>query len=62
MNGTLHDVDWEIEQVNLAVIYYQEAIQNSKAWENDPEVTGEYERSLRQLKIHLRKLMRIKDG
>ena len=62
MNGTLHDVDWEIEQVNLAIIYYQEAIQNSKAWENDPEVTDEYERSLRQLKIHLRKLMRIKDG
>jgi hypothetical protein len=63
MNSTtLHDIDWEIEQVNLALIYYQEAVANSKAWENDPEITKEYERPLRQLKIHLRKLMRIKDG
>lgn len=62
MNSTLHDVNWEIDQVNLAINYYQEAISNSKAWENDPEVTEEYERPLRQLKIHLRKLIRIRDS
>lgn len=62
MNVLLHDIDWEIEQVQGAIEYYQEAIENSKAWENDPEVTNEYEKQLRQLNIELRKLNKIKNG
>jgi hypothetical protein len=58
----LHDIDWEIEQVQAAIEYYNEAIENSKAWENDPEITGEYEKQLRQLQIELRKLNKIKDS
>lgn len=62
MNMLLHDIDWEIEQVQAAIEYYNEAIENSKAWENDPEITGEYEKQLRQLQIELRKLNKIKDS
>jgi hypothetical protein len=62
MNVIIHDIDWEIEQVNAAIEYYIEAIENSKAWENDPEVTNEYEKQLRQLRIELRKLNKIKGG
>lgn len=62
MNVLSHDIDWEIEQVQAAIEYYHEAIDNSKAWENDPEVTEEYEKQLRQLNIELRKLNKIKNG
>lgn len=62
MNVIAHDIDWEIEQVQAAIEYYHEAIENSKAWENDPEVTNEYEKQLSQLNIELRKLNKIKNG
>ena len=56
MNEMLHDIAWEIEQVNAALVYYEMAIRHS----SDNEDINKYSQQITKLNKELNTLERYR--
>lgn len=55
MSETINDIEWEIEQINTAINYYESASRNSK----NREEKRKYEKQIRVLRNKVKELSRL---